>query len=547
MTHLLRRRDVLAAAVALPFLSLAPAAARANRPSAIVETTAGKVRGLMQGGVQSFKGIPYGASTAGANRFMPPQPPTPWRGVREATAFGDSAPPLRLTAGRPRIGGYQPPSFASSEDCLRLNIWTPAADQARRAVMVWLHGGNFVAGSGSLPDSNGANLAHDHDVVVVTLNHRLNVLGYTALGTVSDQFADAGNVGMLDIVAALRWVRENIERFGGDPNRVMVFGESGGGRKTATMLTIPAAQGLLHRAAIQSGPYTRVRTPEEGERTADALLRELSIAPAKARALQQIPLERVMQAAVTIARRDKVKFEPVIDGRTLFRHPFDPDASPASAHVPLMIGFNRQDISYVTANLPGVFSLDAAGLEQRVSPMFEPADAERVLARYRADYPELSPTELYFLIGTDQWLGVGSMKMAERKAQQKAPVYLYRFDWRTPVDGGKWGAPHTLEIPFVFNNVREPALAPLVGENPDVDLAARMSGAWASFAKQGDPNHDGLPQWHTFCAENRATMIFDSTTRLEYDPGGAQRRLMDEIVFRDSTGGRGDQALAAAR
>lgn len=532
------RRSILGSALLLPLA--APAFGQGVEP--IIATAAGKVRGRTERGVQVFRGVPYGA----AKRFAPPAAPVSWTGVRDAIAFGPRAPQLRLTAGRPRLGdGSAEPGAPESEDCLVLNVWTPSAS-GKRPVMVWLHGGNFTAGSGASASTDGANLARNEDVVVITLNHRLNVLGYTDLAWISPAFAQSGNVGMLDIVQALKWVRENAAAFGGDPSRVMIFGESGGGRKTCTMLATPSAKGLFHRAAIQSGAQVQNRTKAESRITAEALLAELGLTPATAEQIRTLPLERIMAAATAISRAGKGGFAPTVGYPEMPRHPFDPDAPSVSADVPLIIGFNRQDISYITANIPETFNLDEAGLITRVRAMFTEADAQRVVARYKADYPTLSPSDLYFLIGTDQWLGIGSMKIAERKAAAgKAPAYLFRFDWPTPVDGGKWRAPHTLEIPYVFANVAESSMVPVVGPNPDVALAKRMSAAWAAFARTGNPNHNGLPQWPVYGAA-RDTMIFDSSTRVERDPGSAQRRLMDEIVF-TTPGGRGDRALAAAR
>ena len=537
------RRSLVAAAPAL----LIPGRALAQG-APIVETSAGKIEGVRERGVAIFRGIPYGASTTGPGRFAPPRPVQPWTGVREAKAFGPMAPQMRLTAGRPRmsdaplVNGQE-----QSEDCLVLNIWTPAPDRAKRPVMVWLHGGNFTAGSGSTIAVEGANLARNHDVVAITLNHRLNVMGFLDLSWASPDFAQSGNVGMLDLVQALQWVRDNIERFGGDPNRVMIFGESGGGRKTATMMSMPGAKGLFHRAAIQSAAQVRNRTPAEARVNADAMLAELGLTAARVPEIRPRPLERIMEASFKVSRDGKGGYMPVVGGPEMPRHPFDPDAPAVSADVPMIIGYNRQDISYITANIAETFTLDEAGLKRRALAMFEPADADRVIARYRADYPKLSPSDLYFLIGTDQWLGIASMKMAERKAAlRKAPAYLYRFDWPTPVDGGKWRSPHTLEVPYVFDNVREPALAGVVGPNPDVALARRMSAAWAAFARTGDPNHAGMPKWTPYGVPQRPQMIFDTHTRQENDPTRAQRVLMDEIVFKTS-GGRGDRALAAAR
>jgi para-nitrobenzyl esterase len=512
------------------------------KATGLVRTTAGPVRGLDLDGVLAFRGIRYGRSTAGEARFRPPREPEPSTAVFDAFDYGPTAPQQRGSGERASFSSIYASDVAQSEDCLRLNVWTPAAGKARRPVMVWLHGGAFTSGSASAPVTNGAELAKREDVVVVSLNHRLNVLGYLDVGALDPEFASAVNVGMLDIVAALKWVRDNIEKFGGDPARVLVFGESGGSLKVATLLTMPAAQGLFHVAAMQSGAYITARTREQSKLTAEALRSALGLEKADGRALQRVPIEQLLKAAASLGPNGG--FASTVDGDILPRHPFEPDATPLSAAVPLIIGSTRTETTYINAMDREGFNLDAAGLARRVGLMFEPAEATAVLDSYKRSFPQASPSDLYHLIATDQWLTIASAKIAERKAAlQRAPVWLYRFDWQTPVDGGKWRAPHTIEIPFVFQTARLSQMGAQVGPNPDLGLATRMSRAWASLARSGNPNHRDLPDWPAYSLPQRPVMLFDSNTRVVRDPDAAQRQLLEPIVFRTSAG-RGDRALA---
>ncbi|HMB72599.1 MAG TPA: carboxylesterase/lipase family protein [Gammaproteobacteria bacterium] len=494
-------------------------------------TLYGEVRGALIEGVATFKGIPYGQSTAGANRFMPPRPVQPWSGVLDALEYGSSA-PQREPGTTPRVGPLAvstaglPPE---GEDCLVLNVWTPGGDDARRPVMVWCHGGGFVSGAGSSPVTDGANLARRGDVVVVSLNHRLNVLGFTMLEDLDGDFAGSGEAGMLDIVEALRWVRDNIERFGGDPDNVTIFGQSGGGRKVSTLLTMPDAKGLFHRAIIQSGATLKLVERAQADRVARALLGNLGIAPARARELQQLPLERIMSAYYETVRDMNVDqmtmgFSPSVDGRFIPRHPFHPDASPVSADVPVMLGSTRTELTSSADD--ALFTLDAAGLRERISALLG-AQAERAIDIYTRANPGASPADLYFLIASDERYSGPVMKIAERRtALDAGPVYLYYFAWESPYEDGKYRSPHTVEIPFAFHNL---AASRLTAEAPDAAaLADRVSDAWLAFARTGNPNVSNLPQWPAFDLAGRPTMILDNESRVENDPLREQRRIIFE-------------------
>jgi len=532
-----------AAALVFPELSGSRAWAAVD---STVETTNGKIRGRSIAGIHSFLGVRYGTSTAGPNRFMPPQKPQPWAGVQDAVAYGNSAPqsnPARRGAGPQGdigklIGGTDGPPPPESEDCLFLNVWTPGVnDNAKRPVMFWLHGGGFTAGSDSSALYIGANLARRGDVVVVGINHRLGALGFTHLGDIGgDAFARSGNVGMLDAVAALEWVRDNIERFGGDPGRVMIFGESGGGQKVSMLLGAPPAKGLFHRAVIESGPGPKMMERDRATEIARMLLTETGLDAKRLAELQSLPLEKFMAAQFAVSAKVPGRpgiidgFAPVLDPTVLPAHPFYPHASAVSADVPVIIGHNRTEMTLFAD--PGAFSLDEAGMKKRVQGLVGD-HADHVIDVYRRGSPSLSPSDLFFLIWTDDPTTIFSNNIAERRAALgKAPTYRYRFDWESPALGGRLKSPHTVEMPFVFdNNQVAPGLSG--GAGPEsVALAARVSEAWISFATRGEPNSkkSGLPPWPAYDSERRATMLFNNESKVVNDPAGEERKVMDRIL-----------------
>ncbi|HLK49036.1 MAG TPA: carboxylesterase/lipase family protein [Bryobacteraceae bacterium] len=524
------------------FLWGASALAVAGRPSwgqdtkfVVAETSLGKIRGVDNQGIKTFKGIPYGADAAGSNRFMPPVDPEKWSGVRDALEYGHSA-PQRDPAAAPANGGGLGVAArnlpAEGEDCLVLNVWTPALNDGRkRPVMFWCHGGGFATGSGSSPDNDGTNLARRGDVVVVTINHRLNVLGFANLSEFSTDFAASGDVGMLDIVHALQWVRTNIARFGGDPNTVMIFGQSGGGRKVETLLAMPSAKGLFHRAIIESGAAIRVAGREVSERNAERLLAKLGVAKSDVRELQKLPVERVMRAYFEVVRDERGVdqtvdgFVPEVDGKILPQHPFDPSASPVSADVPVMIGCTRTEMTLFSLNDPAAFQLDDDGLRKRVQDLL-PAQAPEMIGLYRKLNPGATPSDIYFLIASDYRYGAPTMKIAERRAAlRKGPVYLYYFRWESPVQGGRLKSPHTMEIPFAFDNVK--IASRLTGGGSEaMALADKVSDAWIAFARTGNPNTPKLPRWPAFTAKDRATMVIDNVSKVVNDPLREQRIAM---------------------
>jgi len=397
--------------------------------------------------------------------------------------------------------------------------------------MFWCHGGGFAAESGSWPWVYGENLSHRGDVVVVTMNHRLNLFGYFHLGDIGgEEYAGSGNAGMLDLVLALEWVRDNISRFGGDPANVLIFGESGGGAKVSTLLSMPRAKGLFHRAAIQSGAALRSNTREAANTMTRAMLKELNLTN-NVEALQSLPATQLLTAMTRVLSKPEPgrgNFAPVVDGHTLPNHPFDPQAPVISASVPILVGCNSYEQTFFSRTDAAAFNLTEDGVRERLVNLIGSV-ADRALETYKSAYPGHSSSDLYFLMLTDRGMRTNAIRLAERKFQQgAAPVYMYLFDWKSPVDSGKYRAPHTVEIPFVFYNTDTPKVMTRGGVEVK-ELAGRTSDAWIRFAKSSNPNHHGLPEWKPYDTQTRATMVFDTTCRVVNDPGSDARKLWTSV------------------
>ena len=530
----LNRRSLLSLGVAGAALAASPQALARALPR--VMTAQGPVTGVAGAPVEAFLGLAYAAPPVGDLRFAPPRPPAMRSEVFSAGAFGHAAiqmpspssvnPTSEMGKALQAVFPVRKDVDSQSEDCLYLNVWTRKARHGRnRPVMVWLHGGGFAYGSGAWATYDGASLADRGDVVVVTINHRLNVFGYLNLPGVPG----SGNAGMLDIVAALDWVKANIAAFGGNPGNVTIFGESGGGAKVSYLMAMPAAKGLFHRAIIQSGPGVRAVAADRANSLRADLAAALGLAADDVAGLRAVPPEKLLAAAYEAEKKqpgagfDRTGFAPVVDGVVLPAQPWDPAAPEISADVPVLIGLNKDEMTLFMASAPWFGKLDDAGLMKMAGALFgERAGA--VVAALKADFPDYSPTYLACHLTTYGRMFAGSVQIAERKAAQgRAKAWFYQLEWETPV--GPFKSPHTLEIPLVFANVDKARVQLGAGPEPDI-LAAQMSGAWLAFAKSGNPNTALAPQWPAYEPGRRATMMFNVTSRVVDDPYSATRRAV---------------------
>jgi para-nitrobenzyl esterase len=494
-----------------------------------VEITHGKIRGYRENGVNIFKGIPYAGKVSGDRRFRRPAELHPWTGVRETIQLG--APAIQP----PRQNEPEP-----AEDCLFLNVWTPANDGQKRPVMVYNHGGGFVIGSGGSAGQDGANLARNFDVVVVQTNHRLGLLGFLFLDDLAGpEYTGSGNQGLLDIVTALEWVNANIAVFGGDPDNVMIFGESGGGAKTSCLYAMPDAAPFFNKASIESGPGVRMYTPEMASIATDMVLEELGIPPKDWRKLLDVPAAELLAVQSNFPPippyQSKIGpgsltepfpggFGPVVDGVTLPDHPFDPTAPAVSSHKPLITGWNEDEYTFFAweQGETAAFHLDFAGLEARLRPQYGPA-TEKIIATYRAAMPAASPSDIFVAISSIIMMGLGSVEIAEKKAAQNAaPVYLYQLGYKSevklPGTDYAMGTPHAIDVTFKFDNEQADVPGFLSGARPERCIAAHtMAELWTTFARTGKPAATGVPEWPAYNLETRPSLRIDTKCEVMYD------------------------------
>ena len=495
----------------------------------VVQTSYGMVQGVQEGTISIWKGIPYARPPLGAQRFRPPLPPEAWPDVLQTTQFGPMA--------------MQPPSMPAellrrlsmSEDCLTLNIWSPGADEQLRPVLVWIHGGGWLIGSGRLHD--GTSLATLGDVVVVTLNYRLGAFGFLHLAELGDEvYAASGNCGILDQVAALQWVQDNIAAFGGDPYRVTVFGESAGAMSIGTLLALSAAQGLFQQAILQSGTVGPVKSSTEATTLARTFLKILDVRPEALSTLEQISADRLIEAASalpdwqgTTGEGDTIHFAPVIDGVILPQPPLQAIASGVAKHIPMIIGTTKDECLFYPFADPTWREADEETLIQRVKHQVDGAWSD-VAPFYLQEHPDGQPLlkRLLSLLTFDQFT-FPAIQLAEAQVQQGAPVWAYRFDWHSPLFGG---AAHTLDRIFVWNLAENPTIQQMTGDAPErAQLAQQMQRAWIAFARHGDPAIPELPIWSRYSLERRATMLFDRESTIQNDPDAQARQIWEKAAL----------------
>ncbi len=498
----------------------------ASRPGPIIANTRyGPVVGRENQGALAFKGVRYGAPTSGSSRFMAPSPPTPWTEPQTAFEYGPMAPQLNPA----QVGSSIERAETESEDCLKLNVWTPAlADGRKRPVMVWLHGGGLWRLSAAGDYQDGSRLAANNDVVMVSPNHRLNVLAHAYLDEFDPAFAGSSSAGMLDLVLALEWVRDNIEEFGGDPDNVTIFGQSGGGQKVSFLMAMPAAHGLFHKAIIQSGPAPLALERPYGRDLAARLLAILEIPQHRVRDIQSVPLDAIMRAYYRIFQEIGgfgtmgviQDFAPVVDDVVLPQHPFWNGASPLSKNIPLLLGTVRTEMTqYFLAANPEAPQRDLATVIAQLEPLFG-SDAEAIVAHYRSAHPQASLWEVDALIRADWPTRLFTQRIADEQNKAGAPVYLYRMDWETKARDGLLMSPHAIDIPFVLDTVGSRSV-----EAGQIDEQTRMmhqmSAAWTSFARNGAPRAPTFPEWEPYNPTTRPTLLFNLQSRMEDDPDGS--------------------------
>jgi len=490
--------------------------------TAIVETQYGKVQGTTSGPVYVWKGIPYAQPPLGDLRFRAPRAPHSWSDVRNATVFGLTS--VQTARMMQRVFASNPEP--SGEDCLYLNIWSPGADDKRRPVLFWIHGGGFTMGSGSTPWYDGTAFATNGDVVVVTINCRLGALGFLHLADLGGKEKDlSSNCGLLDQIAALKWVRDNIAAFGGDPNNITVFGESAGAMSIGTLLAMPAANGLFLKAILQSGASHTVLDSARASRIATKLMDTLNIH--NVTDLLDVSSEQLLAAQGKITGEGgRLAFQPVVDGASLPQQPIKAIGNGSASDVSLLLGTNRDEMRLFTMMDPTQATPDMSILEHLFG-----ARANDVAAIYEANQPEHSSSDAWIDFLTDRTFRIPAIRLAEKQLVHRANVWMYRFDWPTPVFGGRLQACHGLEIPFVWNNLDKYGVNLLTGDDPARQkVADAMHQSWIMFARSGNPHASGLPPWPAYDGTHRATMLFNEECQVVNDPQAPERQLWEGVL-----------------
>jgi para-nitrobenzyl esterase len=555
MTSLSRRQFITRSSLVTAGLFLSSKAALSDKSLilqdfVIADTQKGKIRGIRENGVNIYKGVPYAGKVSGEYRFRSPGPQEPWPGIRDALRLGP--PSMQMPN---QTYGIDEPDPA--EDCLFLNIWTPANDDGKRPVMFYNHGGGFSHGSGGSVAQDGANLARNFDVVVVETNHRLGLLGYLYLDEVAgEEYRDSGNMGLLDIVEGLRWVHDNIGQFGGDPDNVMIFGESGGGAKTSCLYAMPVATPYFNKASIESGPGVLMTPVETARETTYKLLKELNIEPKNWHKLLEVPAADLLEMQAKLpslfhrpANRKTIGigpagpggFSPVVDGYILPENPFRPHAPEFSINKPLMVGWNEDEYTFfgMESGDTGAFNLDEAGLRERLHNIYG-SDADHIADTYQKSRPDATPSNLFVEIMSMTFVGLGSIYIAERKTiQNGAPAYLYNFGYKneTKIPGTDYpfGTPHAMDIPFKFNNVvpSNPSDSWTMGGHRPERFAAshNMAEMWSTFAHTGKPGATGQPEWLPYSLSRRPTMRIDTRCEIIFDRNKTEREMWKSLGY----------------
>lgn len=501
----------------------------------VVEIENGKLRGARAKGAFSFKGIPYAADTGGSHRFMAPQPVANWSGVRDALRFGHRCMQERETFGDVPVFSWYAQSEPLGEDCCVLNVYTPAVDAARRPVMFYIHGGGYCTGGGGGEVLDGSHLALFGDVVVVTVNHRLNAFGYTHLNHLDDElFGDAANAGQLDLIAALGWVKRNIGAFGGDPDCVTLFGQSGGASKITVLMSMPAAKGLFHRAINMSGASGfHVVPAAETQAHVNHILKEVGVDKSNLRKLQEVPARTLIQARLAAIAAHREGARPVIDGRHLPAAPLTPQSLALHASVPLLMGNTNTEATFYFGADTRNFQVNAGQVQARLKAQFGLDDGrvEALMSEFLKDEPHRTAADILIAVITDAMFRVPMIRGAEAKANTKqAPVYLYNFVWNAPAEGGRWRAPHTIDIPFAFGNTDKSTSLNGTGPEP-MEVSRHLMAAFVAFARTGNPNNPRMPAWRPYDSETRATMTIDLQCQVVNDFHGADRRASSALAL----------------